>query len=215
MLKFNKSVYEWLCENKWKETTRKINNKVGTERVCVSLIPSLASIWFRMYLVLSIGGVTVTPPPSSHPMSYCVWPTLTKSRIVNTFRLGNLSLLIASRSSVRFPYSPYSFSSSSWGFSFFLFFLWLFAFLSLSVCFSRKFAATATPGTEQQDQPRNGYQFLSFFSKKKKTKINDFLECLISDKFWAKVLSVKYEYIARFWYACMDLKIFRKNTKCV
>lgn len=61
MLKFNKSVYEWLCENKWKETTRKINNKVGTERVCVSLIPSLASIWFRMYLVLSIGGVTVTP----------------------------------------------------------------------------------------------------------------------------------------------------------
>lgn len=37
MLKFNKSVYEWLCENKWKETTRKINNKVGREResVCV------------------------------------------------------------------------------------------------------------------------------------------------------------------------------------
>lgn len=168
MLKFNKSVYEWLCENKWKETTRKINNKVGTERVCVSLIPSLASIWFRMYLVLSIGGVTVTPLFAP----YVVLCVTYVNQVANCqhFALETWVCWLPQEVLFAFP-TPLTPSLLLLEvLAFFCFFLWLFAFLSLSVCFSRKFAATAAPGTEQQDQPRNGYQFLSFFSIKKKQK---------------------------------------------
>lgn len=60
-LSLTKVFMKWLCENKWKETTTKC-----AERACVSLIPALASIPFRLCLVLSIGGVTVqqtSPPP--------------------------------------------------------------------------------------------------------------------------------------------------------
>lgn len=190
-LSLTKVFMKWLCENKWKETTTKC-----AERACVSLIPALASIPFRLCLVLSIGGVTVqqtSPPPLS--ITYYVWAMLTKSQIVNTFRLGNLSLLTASRSSVRFSYSPYfsSFFSSS-RFFFDFCFLWLFAFLRGFGLFFSQVRSQSSSRNRATGSILKWVTILKFlFEKQKKTKINDFLECLISVKLLANVLCVKCE----------------------
>lgn len=131
------------------------NNKVCRESVCIFDSCFGLNSHSLMPCFVNRGRDSAAPPL---PITYYVWPMLTKSRIVNTFRLGNLSLLIASRSSVRSPYSP---NSSSFlllrGFLFFLlFFCGFLHSFAVSVCFSRKFAARAAPGTEQQDQSENG-----------------------------------------------------------
>lgn len=171
------------------------NNKVCRESVCifdscfglnsVSLMPCFVN--------RGRDSATNLPPPLS--ITYYVWAMLTKSQIVNTFRLGNLSLLTASRSSVRFSYSPYfsSFFSSS-RFFFYFCFLWLFAFLRGFGLFFSQVRSQSSSRNRATGSILKWVTILKFlFEKQKKTKINDFLECLISVKLLANVLCVKCE----------------------
>lgn len=138
------------------------NNKVCRESVCIFDSCFGLNLHSLMPCFVNRGRHSATPPL---PITYYVWPMLTKSRIVNTFRLGNLSLLIASRSSVRSPYS----SSSSSRFSFF-FFCFFVAFCIPSR-FRFVFLASSQPEQHQEQSNRTnqkmGNNFLISFREKK------------------------------------------------